>query len=69
MFLRQEIQYQKATHRRDSQERPGPNTINNLTSEDLTEQMALLLATDEQDSGILFNIEEEILDIIVDRQQ
>ena len=66
-FLRQEIQYQKATHRRDSQERPGLYKSNNLTNEELTEQMALLLATDEQDSGILFHTEEEILDIILDR--
>ena len=29
--------------------------------------MALLLATDEQDSGILFHTEEEIVDIILDR--
>lgn len=66
-YLRQEIQYQNAAHRRDSQERPGLYKINNLTSEELTEQMALLLATDEQDSGILFHTEEEIVDIILDR--
>ena len=51
-YLRQEIQYQKAAHRRDSQERPGLYKINNLTSEELTEQIALLLATDSGEARI-----------------
>ena len=63
-FLRQELQYHKATHCRDSQEHPFLSRINNLTVVELTE-LTLLLATDEQDRNILFHTEEEILDILL----
>ena len=64
-YLRQELQYQKATHSRDSQERPELYKINALSVEQMHEKLAILLSSDIQDSGVeLFNTEKEILEIL-----
>ena len=69
-YLRQELQYQKATHSRDSQERPELYKINALSVEQMHEKLAILLSSDIQDSGVeLFNTEEEILEILCKRQK
>ncbi|CAL4100113.1 unnamed protein product [Meganyctiphanes norvegica] len=66
-FQRQEIQFQKATHKRDSQERPDLYKINNLTIHQLSENLAILLSDGDIHIGndVIFTTEEEIMEILL----
>ena len=68
-FPRQEIQFQKAMHSRDSQERPSLYKINNLSIDQLTENLSVLLSKDISDDSenVLFSSEDEIMDILLEK--
>lgn len=71
-FLRQEIQFQKITHKRDSIERPELYKVNGLTIEIFSENLAAILAPDtiiDRDETLLFETTDEIMDIITQENQ
>ena len=71
-FLRQEIQFQKITHKRDSNERPELYKVNGLTIELFAENLASILAPDtivDMDESLLFETTDEIMDIITQQSQ
>ena len=68
-FLRQEIQFQKAMHSRDNQERPSLYKINNLSIDQLTENLSVLLSKDISDNSdnVLFSTENKIMEILLEK--
>ena len=64
-FLRQEIQYQRVTHQRDVDVRKELYKVNKLTSEEMVENITVLLSDEhEAEDGIVFPCEDEIMEII-----
>ena len=63
-ILRQEIQYHKVFQARDSQERPDIYKVNNLSVEDMSNNLMLMFSHDETSTSILFQSQEEIMTIL-----
>ena len=63
-ILRQEIQYHKVFQARDSQERPDIYKVNNLSVEDISNNLMLMFFHDETSTSILFQSQEEIMTIL-----
>ena len=63
-YLREEIQYQKAVHHKDSQERPELYKINNLSIAQMSENLLLMLSDQSLTENLIFATEEEIMDIL-----
>ena len=63
-ILRQEIQYHKVFQARDSQEHPDIYKVNNLSVEDMSNNLMLMFSHDETSTSILFQSQEEIMTIL-----
>lgn len=61
-YLRQEVQYQKLTHPRDSDARPHLYKVNKMSMEELTENLIILFGADEEEehASIIFPTEDDI---------
>ena len=67
-FLRQEIQFPKITHKKDSIKRPELHRLNGLTLPDFSVNLAAILTPDsiiDKDETLLFESADEIMEIIV----
>ena len=61
-YLRQEVQYQKLTHPRDSEARPHLYKVNKMPSEELAENLVIMFGTDEEeeDRSVIFPSKDDI---------
>ena len=64
--LRTEMQYQKAVHVKDVQERPELYKVNCLTEDQLQANLLVLLTQEEDSDGenVLFHTEDEIMELL-----
>ena len=65
--LRQEIQYQKLTHKADFEERPDIYKVNGLSEGEMFENLTVLLASDsttDETTDVLFDSEDKIMSIL-----
>ena len=63
-FLRQEIQYQHFTHHRDAEVRKGLYKVNNVSLEDMIENLIVMLSDEQNDEDVVFSSEEEFMNIL-----
>lgn len=64
--LRTEMQYQKAVHVKDAQERPELYKVNCLTEDQLHANLLVLLTQEEEDGqNVLFHTEDEIMELLI----
>ena len=62
-FLRQEIQYQRVTHHRDAEVRKDLYKVNNVSLEDMMENLTVMLSDKQNDEGVVFPSEEEVMNM------
>ena len=62
-FLRQEIQYQRVTHHRDAEVRKDLYKVNNVSLEDMIENLTVMLSDKQNDEGVVFPSEEEVMNM------
>ena len=63
-FLRQEIQYQHITHHRDAEVRKELCKVNNVSLEDMIENLTVMLSDEQNNEGVVFPSEEEVINIL-----
>ena len=63
-FLRQEIQYQRVTHHRDAEVRKDLYKVNNVSLEDMIENLTVMLSDEQNDKDVVFPSEEEVMNIL-----
>ena len=63
-FLRQEIQYQRVTHHRDAKVRKDLYKVNNVSLEDLIKNLTVMLSDEQNNEGVVFLSEEEVVNIL-----
>ena len=63
-FLRQEIQYQRVTHHRDAEVRKDLYKVNNVSLQDMIENLTVMLSDEQNDEGVVFPSEEEVINIL-----
>lgn len=70
MFLRQEVQYQRMTHQRDSDIRRDLYKVNRLGESEMIENLTILLGDEsKEEEGVVFTCEEEIVEVLRGRVQ
>ena len=57
-FLRQEMQYQRVTHYRDAEVRKDLHKVNNVSLEDIIENLTVMLSDEQNNEGVVFPSEE-----------
>ena len=63
-FLRQEMQHHRAIHHRDAEVRKDLHKVNNLSLEDMIENLTVMLSDEQNDEGVVFPSEEEVMNIL-----
>ena len=63
-FLRQEIQYQRVTHHRDAKVRKDLYKVNNVSLEDMIKNLTVMLSDEQNNEGVVFLSEEEVVNIL-----
>ena len=64
-ILRQQVQFQKITHKTDSVKRPELKKLNSLILQDFSVNLAAIPAIMGRDETLLFESADEIMEIIV----
>ena len=62
-FLRQEIQYQRVTRHRDAELRKDLHKVNNVSLEDMIENLTVMLSDKQSDEGVVFPSKEEVMNM------
>ena len=62
--MRQEIQYQRVTHHRDAKVRKDLYKVNNVSLEDLIKNLTVMLSDEQNNEGVVFLSEEEVVNIL-----